>query len=74
MNTDNTTSDLKNMSAEDFASLGIHSTVYIKPVVENGVTCFAVHNAAGVPVGVLPNVLAAKAALIEHDLDEASIH
>ena len=66
--------NLKKMSDEDFASLGIQSTVYIKPVVENGVTAFAVHNAAGQPVGLLPTEVAAKAALIEHDLVEATIH
>ena len=66
--------DLKNLSAEDFASLGIQSTVYIKPVVENGVTAFAVHNAAGQPVGLMPSETAAKAAVIEHDLVEATIH
>ena len=67
-------SDLKKLSDEDFASMGIQSTVYIKPVVENGVTAFAVHNAAGQPVGLLPTEIAAKAALIEHDLIEATVH
>jgi len=66
--------DMKHMSAEAFASLGLNSTVYIKPVVEDGVTLFAVHNAAGVPVGVLPSKVAAQAALVEHDLDLAAVH
>jgi hypothetical protein len=66
--------NMKHMSAEDFASLGLDSTVYIKPVVEDGVTRFAVHNAAGMPVGVLPSKIAAQAALVEHDLDIAAVH
>ena len=67
-------STLRGLSPEDFANLGLDSTVYIKPVLEDGVTCFAVHNAAGTPVGVLPTKIEAQAALIEHDLQLAAIH
>ena len=66
--------ELENMTAEDFAALGLESVVYIKPVVEDGVTRFAVHNAAGATVGVLPSDMEAPAALIEHDLHQATIH
>lgn len=62
------------MSVEQLAALGIENTVYIKPVVENGVTAFAVHNAAGAKVGVLPTETAAQAAVIEHDLQQATLH
>lgn len=65
---------LRDISPEDFANLGLDSTVYIKPVLENGTTAFAVHNAAGAPVGVLPTKSEAQAALIEHNLQLAAIH
>jgi hypothetical protein len=66
--------EIKKMSVEQLASLGIENTVYIKPVVENGVTAFAVHNAAGATVGVLPTETAAQATVLAHDLKQATLH
>ena len=70
----NNHSTSKYISEQELAQLGIESTVYIKPVMEKGVTLFAVHNAAGIEVGVLPTEQAAQAALAQNDLTLATVH
>ena len=70
----NEETDLRNLTPEAFAALGIGKTVYIRPVVENGVTAFAVHTAAGQPVGLMESAAHAEAAAFQHDLEVVSVH
>ncbi len=68
------TETLKTLSPQAFAELGMESVIYIKPVVENGVTAFAVHNATGQPIGLMESPAHAKAAALEHELEVVSLH
>jgi len=68
------TPKLKDLSPEAFAALGAESVVYIKPVVENGITAFAIHNATGQPIGLMESPALAKAAALQHELEVVSVH
>ena len=43
------TETLKHLTPEAFAALGAENTVYLRPIVQDGVLAFAVHTAAGQP-------------------------
>lgn len=66
--------DLHNLSEEAFAALGTENTVYIKPVVEDGVCAFTVHSALGQPVGVMASKEEALMAAFAYDMDVVSLH
>ena len=70
----NTDTNLRDLTPEAFAELGVGNTVYIKPVVQDGVTAFAVHTAAGQAVGLMASPAHAQAAALQHDLDVVSVH
>lgn len=65
---------MRHLSAEDFAAFGVDLVAYVKPVVVNGVTAFAVHAADGTPLTVLPNREVASAAVRQNDLEPMSVH
>ncbi|MFN3231399.1 MAG: DUF1150 family protein [Alphaproteobacteria bacterium] len=64
----------KPLSHEEFAALGADRIVYIKPVIENGVTAFAVHNATGAPIGLMESPAHARIAAREHELEVVHVH
>lgn len=64
----------RHMSSSELAVLGMQDLAYIKPVVVNGVTAFAVHAADGTEVAVLPNREVALATVRQHDFEPLSVH
>ncbi|MBI1182294.1 MAG: DUF1150 family protein [Alphaproteobacteria bacterium] len=72
--TDKQIETLRNLTPEAFAALGAENTVYIKPVVQDGVAAFAVHTAAGQPIGLLESQAHAQAAALAHDMTLVSVH
>ena len=72
--TDKQTEFLRNMTPEAFAALGAENTIYLRPVVQDGTLAFAVHTAAGQPIGLLESRAHAQAAAIEHDMTLVSVH
>ncbi|HYG89811.1 MAG TPA: DUF1150 family protein [Azospirillum sp.] len=68
------TSIMRQLSAEDFAAFGVDDVAYVKPVLVNGVTAFAVHAADGTPLTVLPDREVASAAIRQNDLEPMSVH
>lgn len=66
--------DLQNLSDEAFAALGAENTVYIKPVVEDGVSAFSVHSALGQPVGMTASWEEAVMVAFANDMDVVSLH
>ena len=69
-----TTPTMRHLSAEDFAAFGVDHVAYVKPVLVNGVTAFAVHAADGTPLTVLPDREVASAAVRQNDLEPMSVH
>jgi hypothetical protein len=64
----------RQMSSRELAMLGMQDLAYVKPIVVNGITAFAVHAADGTQIAVLPNREVALASLRQHDLEPLSVH
>ena len=65
---------IRNISSRELAVFGMQDLAYVKPVVVNGVTAFAVHAADGTQVAVLPDRELALATIRQHDLEPLSVH
>jgi hypothetical protein len=65
---------LKHMTPEAFAALGAENTIYLRPIVQNGTVVFAVHTAAGQPIGLMESAEMAYAAALQHDMNLVSVH
>jgi hypothetical protein len=64
----------RQMSSRELAMLGMQDLAYIKPIVDNGVTAFAIHAADGTQIAILPDRAVALAAVRQHDLEPLSVH
>ena len=65
---------IRQMSSRELALFGMQDLAYVKPVLVNGVTAFAVHAADGTQVTVLPDREIALATVRQHDLEPLSVH
>lgn len=69
------TQAIKQITAEQFALLGIADIAYIKPVTgEKGEHLFAIHAADGRQVGVMADREVAFAAVRQNELEPVSVH
>ena len=65
---------IRQMSAKELALLGMQDLAYIKRVIVNDVTAYAVHAADGTQIAVLPDRNVAFATVRQHDLEPLSVH
>lgn len=65
---------IKQLSTHDLALLGMEDVAYIKHVVVDGTTGYAVHAADGTQIAVLPDRDVAFATVRQHDLEPVSVH
>ena len=65
---------IRHISSRELALFGMQDLAYVKPVLVNGVTAFAVHAADGTQITVLPDRDIALATLRQHDLEPLSVH
>ncbi|HJT06362.1 MAG TPA: DUF1150 family protein [Stellaceae bacterium] len=65
---------LRQISAQEFALLGMQDVAYIRRVVVNDEAGFAIHAADGTEVAVLPSRDLAFATVRQHDLEPVSVH
>ena len=65
---------IRQMSSRELALFGMQDLAYVKPVVVDGASAFAVHAADGTQVTVLPNREVALATIRQHDLEPLSVH
>ncbi len=70
----NVAEKLRHISPQDFAAMGVQQIAYIRPVVVNGVTAYAIHAADGTQIGMAPQRDLAFAAVIQNELEPASLH
>jgi hypothetical protein len=68
------TFDVRHLSAEQLAALGVSHIAYVKPVVVNGQSGFAIHAADGTPMAVAGDRNVAVAAIIQHEMQPLSVH
>jgi hypothetical protein len=65
---------IRHMSSRELALFGMQDLAYVKAVLIDGVTAFAVHAADGTQITVLPDREIALATLRQHDLEPLSVH
>jgi hypothetical protein len=66
--------DLRHISAEDLARLGVTKIAYVKPVAVNGTPAYAIHAADGTPMALAEDQDVAIAAIIQHEMLPALVH
>ena len=65
---------IKRMSAHELAMLGVQDLAYIKRVIVDGATGYAVHAADGTQIAVLADRDVAFATVRQHDMEPVSVH
>ncbi|HEY0185592.1 MAG TPA: DUF1150 family protein [Rhodopila sp.] len=68
------TFDVRHMSEQQLAALGVSRIAYVKPVTVNGVQGFAIHAADGTPMAVAGDREVAIAAVVQHEMLPLSVH
>lgn len=66
--------DLRTMTQDQLAQLGVPNLAYIKPVIMNGTAAFAIHAADGSPMAVATERDMAIAAVVQHEMLPALVH
>ena len=66
--------DLRKMTQDQLAQLGVPDLAYIKPVIMNGTAAFAIHAADGSPMAVATERDMAIAAVVQHEMMPALVH
>jgi len=66
--------DVRHMSEQQLATLGVSHIAYVKPVIVNGVAGFAIHAADGTPMAVAGDRDVAVAAIVQHEMHPLSVH
>jgi len=68
------TFDVRHLSEQQLAALGVSHIAYVKQVMVNGVAGFAIHAADGTPMAVAGNRDVAIAAVVQHEMLPLSVH
>jgi hypothetical protein len=66
--------DIRHLSAEQLAKLGVAQIAYVKPVVVNGAAGFAIHAADGTAMAIAGDRDVAVAAIHQHEMHALSVH
>jgi len=66
--------DVRHLSEQQLAALGVSRIAYVKPVVIDGVHGFAIHAADGTPMAVAGDRDVAVAAVVQHEMLPVSVH
>ncbi len=66
--------DIRHLSVEQLAALGVSQIAYVKAVMLNGTTAYAIHAADGTPMAVAGDRDLAIAAVREHEMWPTLVH
>ena len=66
--------DIRNLTVEQLARLGMSQIAYVKPVLVNGAVAYAIHAADGTPMALAGDRDLAVAAILEHELMPSLVH
>jgi hypothetical protein len=66
--------DIRHLSIEQLARLGVSQIAYVKPVIMNGAKAFAIHAADGTPMAVAGDRDVAIAAVHQHEMLVSLVH
>ena len=68
------TVDIRHLSLEQLARLGVSQIAYVKPVQLNGAIAYAIHAADGTPMAVAGDRDLAIAAVMQHEMLATLVH
>jgi hypothetical protein len=66
--------DIRHLTSEQLANLGVSQIAYVKPVLVNGAVAYAIHAADGTPMALAGDRDLALAAIREHELMPTMVH
>ena len=66
--------DIRRISAEQLAELGVARIAYVKPVEVDGAAGFAIHAANGAPMALTTERDVAIALIVQHEMMPALVH
>jgi len=66
--------DVRHLSEQQLAALGVSHIAYVKPVMVNGVQGFSIHAADGTQMAVAGDRDVAVAAVMQHEMLALSVH
>lgn len=66
--------DIRHLSEEQLAQLGMAQIAYVKPVEINGERGYAIHAADGTPMAIAGDQEVAFAAILQHEMVPALVH
>jgi len=66
--------DIRHISTEQLAQLGLQQIAYVKPVVVNGTACYSIHAADGTPMAITGDRDVAFAAIEQHEMVATQVH
>ena len=66
--------DIRHLSAEQLAGLGVSQIAYVRPVMMNGNLAYAIHAADGTPMAVADDRDLAVAAIRQHEMLPTLVH
>ena len=66
--------DIRHLSVEQLAKLGVAQIAYVKPVMMNGAPAFAIHAADGTPMAVTGDRDVAISAILQHEMLPTLVH
>jgi hypothetical protein len=69
-----TIADLRHISTEELAQLGMQQIAYVRPVVVDGSDQFAIHAADGTPLAIAGGLDVAIAAIVQHEMVPTQVH
>jgi hypothetical protein len=69
-----TVEQMRHMSANDLAMLGMQDLAYVKPVVVDGTAGYAIHAADGTQMAVIADRAIAFAVVRQNELEPVSVH
>jgi hypothetical protein len=65
---------LKRLSSQDWSNFGVNDLAYMKPVILEGESRYAIHAANGAPLAVMDTREVAEAAIMQNELKPLSVH
>jgi hypothetical protein len=68
------TVDIRHLTTNQLAQLGLSQLAYVKPIIVNGAAAFAIHAADGTPMAVVGDRDVALAAIRQHEMIAAQVH
>jgi len=66
--------DVRKMTADQLMQLGMADVAYVKPVLLDGHTAFAIHAADGSPMAMAADCELAVAAIVQHEMQPLMVH